>query len=105
MLRDLDNALERLLYLSGHLELERYGHDTHCKDSHILCNLCNDRCRTGSSTTAHTGRDECHLCAVIEKALNLLAALLGSLAGYDRVVSGSKSLGNLLAQLHLLGYR
>ena len=102
MLGYLDDTTQGLLDFSYHLELERDGDNAHGEDTLAAGDLGNyGRC-AGSCTTAHAGGDECHLCAVVKEPFNLLAALLGGLACYGRVITGTQALGYLDSQLHLL---
>ena len=97
----LRHTAQRLFNFLAHFEFEGDGYNTNGEYAHLLGYLGHNRCRTGSCTTTHTGRDECHLGAVVKEPLYLFAALLGGHMCYGRVVSRTKSLGHGLSKLHL----
>ena len=45
---------------------ERKGNYCNGKFAHLFCNLCNNRGRSGSGATAHTGSDEDHFCISLQ---------------------------------------
>ena len=72
------HAVEGLVYFLVAFEAEGYGDDAHGEDAHFLGHLGNDGCCAGAGAAAHASGDEGHAGAVVEHALDVFGALLGS---------------------------
>ena len=64
-----------------------------------------NRCSTGSGTTAHPGGDETHLGAGLEHVLNFANAFFGGLASYFWICAGTQALCQRSTELDLIGHR
>ena len=105
VLAQLCNALFCLIHTALAFKSERLCDDADGEGTHILCNLCNDRCCTCAGAAAHTGGDEDHVCA-LEGSCDQLAALLGSLCANLRLGACASALCILFTDLHAgLGLR
>ena len=98
----LFNAGLRLLHPAAALKPEGLGHHAHGQNPHFLGGLGHDGGRAGAGTTAHAGGDEHHV-RVLQGLGYLTAALLGGLAAHLRIAAGALSVGQLLANLNLIG--
>ena len=96
VLRHLLDTVKGLVNLLGTLEAEGDGDNTHGEDTHLLRNAGNNRGSTSAGATTHAGGDEGHTCTVAEHGLDVLKALLSSLAGTLGLVAGTETLGTEL---------
>ena len=80
-------------------KLKRFRNNAHRKNTHILGNLGNNRCRTCTGTAAHSACYKYHICA-LDSLCKLISALFCCFLTNFRLSAGAKSLGKLLAYLY-----
>ena len=102
ILAHLLHTIQGLVNLLVTFPTERNGHNTNCKDTHVLGSLGNERSSTSTCTTSHTSRDEGHLRTIREHALNGLYGLLCGFSGLIRTVTSTKTFAT---QLNLFRHR
>jgi hypothetical protein len=91
--RQLLNALFGDLHPPAGLEMERFGHHCDGQYSLLLGSLCNDRSRTRTGASPHSGRYEHHVCAG-QHFHDVIPVLEGSLPADFRICTGSQALGH-----------
>ena len=96
------DALLGQAHLAAALESEGLGYDANGQDAQLVGHLGHHRSRTGAGAAAHTGGDEGHLSA-LQRAGDLVLAFLGGTLANLRISTRAAALGQLGAQLHLLG--
>ena len=82
------------------LEAEGLGHHGYGQRAGLAGDLGDDRGRAGAGAAAHAGGDEHHVGA-LEQLLDVIAALLSSLAPLVGVAAGTEAAGQLDADLDL----
>ena len=96
------NALLGQAHLALALKGEGLGDDADGQDAQVVGSLGHDRGSAGAGAAAHTGGDEDHLGA-LQGVGDLILALLGSALADLGISAGTAALGELCAQLDLLG--
>ena len=87
---------------AGALKAEGLGDHCHGEDVHFLGDLRHDGGTTGAGAAAHAGGDEHHI-GILQGLGDLLAALLGGLASHLGIGACALSVGQLFADLDLIG--
>ena len=96
MLAHFFHSVKSLVDFLVSFEQERNGHDTYGQDFHVLSRFGNDRSCTGSGSTTHTSRDECHAASVVQHILDVFNTFFSSSTCLGRTVSGSQSFATQL---------
>ena len=89
MLAHFLHAVQRLVNLPVSFKKERNGDNTYGEDIHIFGCLGNDRSRTGSGTSSHSGSDKYHFTAVVQHSFYVFYTFFGCFTCTLRAVSGS----------------
>ena len=96
------NAALGLLHPAASLEAEGLCHHAHGEDLQLLGQLRHNGSRTGARAAAHARGDEDHV-RLLQGLGNLVPALLGGLAAHLRIRACALPMGQLLADLNLIG--
>ena len=78
--------------------MERFSNYTHCKNTKFTGGFCNNRRCSRARTTAHTGSNEYHVCAV-QMIADRVDFLFGCGASHFRLRAGAKTSGHARAHL------
>ena len=87
---------------AGALKAEGLRDDAHGEDVHLLGHLRHDGSAAGTGAAAHARGDEDHV-GILQGLGDLAAALLGGLAAHLGIRAGPLAVGQLLADLDLIG--
>ena len=85
---------------------KRFGYHRHCQSSQIFANFSNDRSRSGTGTTAESGRDEYHV-TVRQSVSDFFFIFKGRIPADLGICPGPEAFGHTFAQLdpnRRLGY-
>ena len=96
------DTIERVAHTGLCLETERLCDNADRQDAHIFCDTCNNRSCTCTGTAAHTCGNEYHICT-LESLCQLFLAFLSCFLTDLRLCACTKSLGQLLTNLHSCG--
>ena len=96
------DTIERIAHTGLCLETERLCDNADRQDAHIFCDTCNNRSCTCTGTAAHTCGNEYHICT-LESLCQLFLAFLSCFLTDLRLCACTKSLGQLLTNLHSCG--
>src|SRR5699024_7284323 len=91
-----------LLHPAAALKGEGLGDHAHGEHAHLLGDVGHDGGRAGAGAAPHAGGDEDHV-GVLHRLGDLAAVLLGGLAAHLGVGARPLSVGELFADLDLLG--
>ena len=98
----LGNTAFRLLHPAAALKAEGLCHHRYGENIHFLGDLRHDGRAAGAGAAAHTGGDEHHV-GILQRLGDLGAALLRALAAHLGIAAGALAVGQLLADLDLIG--
>ena len=98
----LGNTCLSLTHTAGPLKAKGLGDHAHSKNALFLGNVGHNGSRTGSGSAAHTGGNKHHIGA-LQHLGDLLAVFLGRLAAHFWISPGALAVGQLFADLNLVG--